>query len=163
MSWLLFANFERHFASLLGRDLMHRGRSYEDAVRMLSETELLAPVYFIVAGAKPNQGAIITRSKTQSERPNVMSIHNPELIQTNYDHWKSPPFYDNRRKPARKCMRVLGTSYAGDKKNLPEMLFNVLSTIPVKNKATVYTTIMSARTGLMESYQQTCPGTCYPW
>ena len=71
MSWLFFANFENHFASLLGRDVLQRARSYDEAKKMLEETELLAPVYYIIGGAEPNQGAIITRSRKTSENPHL--------------------------------------------------------------------------------------------
>ena len=36
---------------------------------MLSETPLLASVYYILAGTKPNEGTIISRSQTSSIQP----------------------------------------------------------------------------------------------
>ena len=37
--------------------------SYDEAVQMLSKRYIAAPAYFIVAGSKPNEGAVITRDR----------------------------------------------------------------------------------------------------
>lgn len=31
------------------------------------------------------------------------------ILQTNYDNWKNPPFYDDRRTPGMKCMNKKGS------------------------------------------------------
>lgn len=56
------------------------------------------------------QIAIITRS-----REKAIDIWVPQatkhpwyLLETNYDHWKSPLFIDDRRTPANKCMQQKG-------------------------------------------------------
>lgn len=41
--------------------------SYEEAIKMLSSAEILAPVYYIVGGSKPGQGAVITRDRTKTD------------------------------------------------------------------------------------------------
>lgn len=53
------------------------------------------------------------------------------LVQTNYDQWKSPPFFDDRRTPATHCLSEGGAAQAS-----PALLYNVLSTSPVLNKVT---------------------------
>jgi hypothetical protein len=49
-------------------------------------------------------------------------------VQTNYDNWLNPPFYDDRMGPAVTCLNKWG------QKNPKNTLFNVLSTRPVLNK-----------------------------
>ena len=51
------------------------------------------------------------------------------LVETNYDHWNKPPFYDDRRTPAIYCLEKMGREAAS-----PAGIYNVLSTVPVLNK-----------------------------
>ena len=37
--------------------------SYDEAVQVLSKRYIAAPAYYIVAGSKPNEGAVITRDR----------------------------------------------------------------------------------------------------
>ncbi|KAK2556113.1 Acid ceramidase [Acropora cervicornis] len=67
--------------------------------------------------------------------------------QTNYDNWKPPFVIDDRRTP---------------KASFRE-LYNVLSTQPVLNKLTTYTTLMHASTGTVETYIRFCKDPCFPW
>ncbi|KAA0199415.1 hypothetical protein HAZT_HAZT010532 [Hyalella azteca] len=228
--------------------------TYDEAVQQLATPRLLAPVYFTLAGTRPGQ--------------------------TNYDHWKTPPFYDDRRTPAftcldrgvnmsasgvergprlpqartadiprsiknleapghgdfdntetrtskndlsksgladvtadtqvtgcgilnyiidkkrelqdvissywyaglRKARRLLGIKENDQqpamKKSSPKatletvyddnqeplsLLYNVLSTRPVLNKLTTYTTLMSAKQGYIKTWVRQCPDPCWPW
>ncbi|CAF4930782.1 unnamed protein product, partial [Rotaria socialis] len=51
------------------------------------------------------------------------------LIETNYDNWKKPPFFDDRITPCIKCMKMKGKNQVTF-----ESLFNVFSSRPVLNK-----------------------------
>ena len=62
------------------------------------------------------------------------------LVETNYDHWKEPPAHDDRRHPAIKALEAIGIA-----KITPETLYQALSTKPVLNEDTTYTTIMAAK------------------
>jgi len=164
ISWLYFSNTKARFASFWARTVLETAKDYDSALEMLSTQPLLAPVYYIIGGAKPRQGAVVTRSKSESVHPASFAINSNEwyLIQTNYDSWKDAPFYDNRRTPSKICLNTLYNSVSNEG-NQYKMLYNVLSTIPVLNKATIYTTLMSASDGHLESYRRNCPGLCYPW
>ena len=48
----------------LYRDVLIECETYECAFDKLSKENLIAPVYFIIAGTQPNQGAIITRDRS---------------------------------------------------------------------------------------------------
>lgn len=56
--------------------------------------------------------------------------------------WNAPPKNDDRRDPGNKMMQAIGEAHIDY-----TSLFSVLSTKPVNNDNTVYTTIMSATTG----------------
>jgi len=47
-------------------DFLDISCSYQTAVSMLSNTEMLAPAYFIVGGTKSGEACIITRSREKT-------------------------------------------------------------------------------------------------
>uniref|UniRef100_A0ABM5GIF5 Acid ceramidase n=1 Tax=Pogona vitticeps TaxID=103695 RepID=A0ABM5GIF5_9SAUR len=146
--------------SFLTRNLLENSTSYEDAKEKLTNTKLLAPAYFILAGNKSGEGCIITRSRTTA-----LDIWNLDLkrgiwylVETNYDRWKDPFVLDNRRDPAMKCLNQTKQENI----SLPA-IFNILSTKPVLNKLTVSTTLLEVSEGHIESYLRDCPTPCSPW
>ena len=74
-------------------------------------------------------------------------------LETNYDHWDAAG--DDRRATAYKAMGAYSSGTV-----TPSALFNVLSTPPVLNGGTKYTTTMSAATGEFETTVRagTAPG-----
>ena len=125
------------------RDLLEDDSvDFEKAVTRLSTIELITPSYIILGGLKDNQGAVITRDRKKFI--DIWWLNGTDnrwfLVETNYDHWNEPPKDDDRRNPANKLM-----NYFGQQKLDSISLFGVLSTPPILNQATKYTTIMSAR------------------
>ncbi|XP_039206252.1 N-acylethanolamine-hydrolyzing acid amidase [Crotalus tigris] len=127
-------------ASWLIRTVLSEAENFEEAALMLSKTPIIADVYYIIGGTAPRQGAIITR-----KRRGPVDIWPLEpltgawyRVETNYDHWTNPPPYDDRRTPAIKALNRTGQEHL----NL-NSLFKVLSTEPVLNPLTIYTTLMS--------------------
>ncbi|NP_001006088.1 N-acylsphingosine amidohydrolase (acid ceramidase) 1a precursor [Danio rerio] len=159
LDWI-FGNRDGMWTGFLTRRVLENSTSYEDAKDQLSQTKLLAPVYFILGGNRTGQGCVITRT-----RINTLDIWELELmlgrwyvLETNYDHWDKPMFLDDRRTPAMKCMNQ--TTQA----NISlASIYNVLSTKPVLNKLTTYTSLMAVSTGTLESYVRDCPNPCTPW
>lgn len=163
MKWMYYNNDNSRFASFWARTVLDKAASYENAMEMLSTEPLLASVYYIIGGVEGNQGAIISRSPKENVRPlSFASSNGWYLVQTNYDYWKKAPFYDDRRTPAKICLNSSGNSISNNRNHF-KILYNVLSTIPVLNKATIYTALLSAKQGKMETYKRSCPGLCYPW
>ena len=77
---------------------------------------------------------MVTRGRTDAElwplgNPSISQNSTWYVVETNYDHWQRPPFYDDRRTPAIRCMDRTGQANI----SLPA-LYNVLSTKPVLNK-----------------------------
>lgn len=148
------------WTSFLARDVVEKATSYEQARDMLTNEEVLAPVYYILGGTKSGQGIVITRSRTSSLHPMSLDISNGTwyVLQTNYDNWTPPLVVDDRRTPGKACMNKMGQAAVSFKE-----LFNVLSTQPVLNKLTTYTTLMQASTGTVETYIRFCNDPCFPW
>merc|ERR1712002_230855 len=149
-----------NWLSFFTRDLMKNVNSYDDAKLKLSTDKLLAPAYFILAGTKSGQGSIITRSRNSTVNVKSLDIKNGDwyLIQTNYDNWEEPPFYDDRRNPCIKCMKNLSS-----KDITIAHIFDVLTSKPMLNKLTTYTALMQVKKGSLETYIQYCDDPCWPW
>ncbi|KAL8206641.1 UNVERIFIED_CONTAM: hypothetical protein K2H54_016728 [Gekko kuhli] len=127
--------------SWLARTVLSEADCFETATLMLSQTPIIASVYYIIGGAKPNEGMIITRNR---KGPLDIWPLDPLTggwyrVETNYDHWRPPPPSDDRRTPAMKALNATGQEHI----NL-ESLYDILSIHPIMNQDTVYTTIMSA-------------------
>lgn len=127
--------------SLLIRNVLQQDNvDFQEAIETLSTTPLITPSYIIVAGTRPSDGVVITRDRlTAIDRMFInLDAGSWYVLETNYDHWKSPPKHDNRRDPGIKSMNGLGQSRIN-----ATSLFQVLSTPPVLNSDTQYTTVMS--------------------
>jgi len=91
-----------------------QGIGFEDAVKYYSDTPLIQGGYVTAAGAAAGEGAIVTRGAHPNETDilRLSSGYPAEkpwfLVQTNYDHWKDVPWYDNRRGSAICLMENIG-------------------------------------------------------
>nr|XP_006007654.1 PREDICTED: N-acylethanolamine-hydrolyzing acid amidase-like isoform X2 [Latimeria chalumnae] len=78
--------------------------------------------------------------KTRRSRPNGDGDNvRWYRVETNYDHWTTPPPFDDRRTPAIKALNIIRQENI----NL-DTLFKVLSVQHTLNNFTIYTTVMSA-------------------
>ena len=127
--------------SLLIRDVLQQDTvDFRTAVDKLSTTPLITPSYIIVAGTGSSDGVVITRDRESAIDQSFINLDAGAwyILETNYDHWKAPPKSDNRRDPGIKHMNMIGRNGIN-----ATTLYTVLSTDPVLNSDTVYTTIMS--------------------
>jgi acid ceramidase len=144
----------------LTRQTLENATSYAQAKSWLSNTPMLAPAYFILGGKQANDACVITRGRAGAVDTWQIGTGNSSwfLVETNYDHWLPPPFFDDRRTPAIDCLHSMtqqNVAFAG--------IFNVLSSTAVLNKLTTYTALMQVDSGLLETHLQYCPDPCYPW
>uniref|UniRef100_A0A669B7L3 Acid ceramidase n=1 Tax=Oreochromis niloticus TaxID=8128 RepID=A0A669B7L3_ORENI len=152
LEWIL-GQRDGMWMSFLTRSVLENATSYEEAKSRLAQTKLLAPAYFILGGNSTGQGCIITRSRLID-----LKLGRWYVLETNYDHWKDPFFLDDRRTPGMKCMNQTTQTNLSVK-----TMYDVLSTKPVLNKLTTYTTLMQVSQGKLESYIRDCPNPCMPW
>ncbi|XP_065313147.1 acid ceramidase-like isoform X1 [Gordionus sp. m RMFG-2023] len=163
--WLIGCR-EMNWLSFFTRDLMANALSFQEAREQLKLAPLIAPVYFIIGGLDKTQANVITRSRMQMVNDrNLSAWHNSSrapnwyLLETNYDWWKKPFFVDDRRTPAINCLKY--TKQTGTINF--STLYDVLSTQPVLNKLTVYSSLMNVKAGTIETYLRECPNPCPPW
>lgn len=138
--------------SFLVRKTFDEENTFDGAVAKLGATPLIAPVYYIIGGTRPGQGAIITRDRMSARDIYNLDTENGRwyVLETNYDHWTTPPGSDDRRDPAAAVLDEGGRSKASI-----DLLLKVLNTPPVLNKKTTYTTVMSAgQPNLYEAWKQ---------
>lgn len=107
--------------------------NYNDAVNLMSKSDLIAPAYFIIGGVKPNEAVILTRNQSSLVNdwrlnPNTSKFDRWFLVETNYDHWTKPPAKDNRRDPAIDAMEAVSQEHMSFDK-----MFDVLSLKPICN------------------------------
>ncbi|KAM6972189.1 acid ceramidase [Aplochiton taeniatus] len=159
LEWIL-GKRDGMWMSFLTRSVLENSTSYEEAKTSLVQTKLLAPAYFILGGNQTGQGCVITRARVLSL--DILEIDLKQgrwyVLETNYDHWKEPLFLDDRRTPAKKCMNQTMQANISSK-----TMYDMLSTKPVLNKLTTYTTLMEVSKGKLESYIRDCPNPCMPW
>jgi len=77
------------------------------------------------------------------------------VLETNYDHWKDAPWFDDRRRYAKQGMDSLGQ----EKVSLAGML-DILGTKPVLNQMTTYSVLLSAQNGTMQAWNRYCSSPC---
>lgn len=127
--------------SFLVRDAIAYDDTFEAAVDRLANTSTAAPVYFILGGVNPGEGVVITKGRLAAD--DIWRLEPASgrwyLVETNYDHWTTPPPTDNRRDPAIKAMNKMGWTNISK-----SALYTVMTTHPVLNSHTTYTVIMSA-------------------
>merc|ERR1711907_65388 len=157
-----------HEITMACRAALESSTSYEEGLSVLNSTKMMGPGYIIVGGPSAGQGAVLTKGAKGLFKPDGETVAVPTLanqlkngshflVQTNYDgdadDSHPPSGFDNRRDPAKLCMKSLGpegTDFKG--------LYNLLSSTPNLNKLTTYTTLMIPKTGELESYHQHCTG-----
>nr|XP_006821136.1 PREDICTED: N-acylethanolamine-hydrolyzing acid amidase-like [Saccoglossus kowalevskii] len=90
---------EASLVTLLSRDAMMKANTFESAVKLMSETQIVAPAYYIIGGVQPGEGAVITRDRLTAKDVWRLDSKNKRwfLVETNYDHWLPPPSSDDRR------------------------------------------------------------------
>ncbi len=78
-------------------------------------------------------------------------------VQTNYDHWQQPPWFDDRVVPANHAMN----NDVGQKNLSLQLMFDqVLSLKPVFNIQTTYSILACPADGTYTSYTRYCPYPC---
>jgi len=121
--------------TFLSRYVLAVEHDFEAAVENLSNIPLIADVYYTIAGISANQGAVISRNRLNAT--DVWRLQAPSrwyLVETNYDHWEQPPWFDDRVTPSTRAMNALGQSALTLKG-----MYDVMSIKPILNLQTVYT------------------------
>jgi len=129
------------------RTLMEQGLDFTTAVQRLESQAFMAPQYFIMAGQRPWEGAVleIQRGVAAGEAKSNAQVLSPAinrwfLMQTNDRLWDKP--FDGRRPKGIEMMSAMGQKQAG-----PNAVLKTLREPPVFNKETVYAFVTVPATG----------------
>lgn len=139
-------------ALLAGAEAKRNGKDgFEAALGVIAQTPLAAPMYAILAGPKPLQGAVVTRDLDGPAPPIdtrgiAMLADAPlgpqgagrTLVQTNYDRWLPDPPGDARRTAALATLASMPSGIAAS----PVGALAAASTYPVFNADTAYTAVL---------------------
>ncbi|KAF6375959.1 N-acylsphingosine amidohydrolase 1 [Rhinolophus ferrumequinum] len=159
IEWIL-GKRDAMWIGFISRSVLENCTSYEEAKNILTKSKLLAPAYFILGGNKSGEGCVITRDRRKSL--DVYELDSKQdrwyVVETNYDRWKNPFFLDDRRNAAKMCL-----NHTTQEKISLSTIYDVLSTKPVLNKLTVFTTLMDVTKGQFETYLRDCPDPCIGW
>nr|6DY3_B Chain B, N-acylethanolamine-hydrolyzing acid amidase beta-subunit [Caenorhabditis elegans]6DY3_D Chain D, N-acylethanolamine-hydrolyzing acid amidase beta-subunit [Caenorhabditis elegans]6DY3_F Chain F, N-acylethanolamine-hydrolyzing acid amidase beta-subunit [Caenorhabditis elegans]6DY3_H Chain H, N-acylethanolamine-hydrolyzing acid amidase beta-subunit [Caenorhabditis elegans] len=131
-----YTKFKRPVSFFI-RDVLENQATYTEAVDAFSRTHLFSPSYIIVAGIKKNEGVVISRNRWSAANVYPLNVDANQwfLVETNFDNWKKQG--DDRRITAIQKLKELGRRNF-DEKSMVE----VLSTVPVRNNLTVFSTVM---------------------
>lgn len=166
-------------ASLLAQALRSQiednsvGTDFETYCSNLGATRLVGPAYAIIGGPKAGQGIVITiqpnatvpvdtwRITDSDALPNAADqVDKFYVLETNYDHWESPPVIDDRETAAYDCMDNVITKNGVTK----DSIYNMLAAMPSRNRLTTYTAVMDCEAGTLEATLQYCyEQGCSPW
>lgn len=144
VSWILYAPSP----AMHLRMTCLTAENYTQAKNMLITHAITAPVYFTISGTERNEGAIITRDRLSAAdvwELDLTSSTDWAIVQTNYDHWISPaPVQDKNRSDTAK--QLLG-ELQFHRMHESSMMEGIIQVAPVKNKGTIYSTVMNAKKG----------------
>jgi hypothetical protein len=139
--------------AFLVRHVMETAASFDSAVETMSSERLVAPSYVTVAGVEVGEGALITRDRTFADRILRMQDNDNMIIQTNADFWDEKPKDDILESVARRKVANDGIQILRRIGNLTiESVWALLRKQPIRNPVTIYTSLMCAADGLMESW-----------
>eukprot|EP00463_Aulacantha_scolymantha_P000848 TRINITY_DN1568_c0_g1_i1.p1 TRINITY_DN1568_c0_g1~~TRINITY_DN1568_c0_g1_i1.p1 ORF type:complete len:366 (+),score=71.82 TRINITY_DN1568_c0_g1_i1:34-1098(+) len=136
------------------------GSDFDAAMEFFSTRELIMPGYIIVGGVNPGEGAIITRNAT-ANMTDVFHLFDKKapdgaggdwyVVQTNTDHWV-PTSNSSRRTTATNKLDTVGNKLID-----LSQLWDVLSTPPVYNEATIHTDLISEKWDEYRTYKRHGP------
>merc|ERR1711923_577610 len=104
---------KQQWLSLTTRVAMEKYDNYNEAVSYISNTSFIGPCYVIIGGVEKGEGAVLTigpngtmfdRWDIDNGLPSDNKTESFYVLETNYDHWKQAPSFDDRRGPAELCM-----------------------------------------------------------
>ena len=125
------------------RVVMENSNNFDEALANFGSGDLIDDGYFIVGGARPFDGAVVTRGRNR-----VIDVWNMDetdekkgwyRLETNYDHWSGVPSADDRRTPGYKNMESVGAENMDE-----DSMLAIMKSWPTYNEHTDLTCVMNA-------------------
>lgn len=144
----MYEIFENHRPGVLWtiRNALMNAESFNEAYEFFKSTQLVAPVYYILAGTQPGEGVVLTMNRDNLYEESWLDAENGTwyLVQTNYDRDLPDPKHDDRRTVAQDRLNAIGRANINEQNLFTE----VLQLYPNNNQLTIETVLFSASTGL---------------
>lgn len=137
--------FSYNQAAWLIRDTLFECEDYACAFKKLSTDTIIAPAYYIVAGTKDFEGAIISRDRFGAVNITTLDEDHWYLVQTNQDHFSGD--CPTRCQTARANFEKLGL----DNLSVDRMYNEVLDVYPNLNHLSIHSSIMIPSQGTIKS------------
>jgi hypothetical protein len=153
----LLNNPASNVVSFLLRSSLENDGNYQAALKRLVNEPLISESYIIISGTRAGEGAVITRNRTVAADVWSLDESNERwyLLQTNHDHWRPSPPGDHRSEVGDGAMNRIGRSNIS-----AQAIYEVLSTKPLLNAQTTYTTSMVPYNATYSTYKRICPPPC---
>jgi len=150
-------NSRASLVAFLTRTALETLNTYDEAVQFLGTTEIVADVYYTVAGVSPGQGIVLARNRTDTANSTKIDIGQGKwfVLITNYDWWKPQPWFDDRYGPALTYLSEMGYQNC-----TLDGLFKIMSTKPVLNLQTTYTFLSIPKNATYDTYIRWCNYPC---
>jgi len=126
------------------RQALDKHSDFESGTNYLATKEFIIDCYLISAGAKHNEGKVITRNMDDAQDVWQLTDKRWFEVETNWDHWKIP--FDGRRKFANEQMNKTTAENVD-----MDYMYKIVSTSPDFAGDTVYTTKMVPSLGYYET------------
>jgi len=116
------------------RVVFDNAKTFDEAVKMMNETNVACAIYYIVSGIEGNQGVVIERDATSIHGFYQLNSTDWFLVQTNYDRDVPDPIHDMRRIPAEMRLEKMGQSIT-----IQQLYDDIMIKWPTFNLATILT------------------------
>lgn len=141
------------------RKVLQQEVSYANALKRLKTERIGGPVYYVISGIGPNEGAVIERDTNSVHAYYELSDTTWFIVQTNYDRDYPDPLHDPRRVPVEKRLTERGNIHFEEQ----TLLDDFMAVWPTFNIATIMTAIMVPvteyhNTTVWYAYNPTPPG-----
>ena len=125
------------------RKVLEEEETYASALKRIKTERISGPIYYIISGVGPNEGAVIERETNGYHGFYELSDTTWFLVQTNYDRDQPDPVHDPRRIPVENRLRERGNIHLEEQ----NVLDDFMSIWPTFNAGTIMTAIMVPETG----------------
>ncbi len=125
------------------RRVLEEEATYNGALQRLKTQKIGGPVYYVISGTGPNDGAVIERDTNSIHAYYELSEKNWFIVQTNYDRDYPDPLHDPRRVPVELRLGERGNIHFEEQ----TLLDDFMSVWPTFNIATIMTAVMVPATG----------------
>eukprot|EP01080_Neovahlkampfia_damariscottae_P001500 gene1500-12117_t len=156
--------FQHEPIEFIIRNALEKNLSFDEAVKYLKKTKIIAPCYLVISGCNKGEGILITRNRSDEVKPlELKNSQSNYVLMTNVDHWVDKVtkkwacgddlLLNSVERRICASQGISNIKFEKDQKieDVESILFSVLEKNPVYNYQTVYQVVMSPKNALYSS------------